>query len=247
MRRGKISVIVLLSTVLFVVVSRQAAAMHIAEGILPAGWAIIWYILAAPFLGWGIYRIKQKSRRNPVSKAFIAMVGAGVFVISCMPIPVPIAGTCSHPTGIGLAVVLIGPGPAIVVAAISLGLQALFLAHGGLTTLGANLVSMGVVGALSAWAVWKLSQKVGLSAVVGAFAAGLVADWMAYATTALQFGAALHGDRSMIVMFGIVLAAFVPTQIPLGVLEGFLSAGAYKFVDARRPDLLEENSKEAET
>ena len=34
------------------------------------------------------------------------------------------------------------------------------------------------------------------------------------------------------------MVAFVPTQLPLGVIEGFVSAGAYRFVTARRPGLL---------
>ena len=51
---------------------------------------------------------------------------------------------------------LIGPGPTVVVASIALLLQALFLAHGGLTTLGANIMSMGVVGAFSAYGIYHL-------------------------------------------------------------------------------------------
>jgi cobalt/nickel transport system permease protein len=39
-------------------------------------------------------------------------------------------------------------------------------------------------------------------------------------------------------LFVTVVAAFVPTQLPLGILEGFLTGGALAFVHERRPDLL---------
>ncbi|HEG44211.1 MAG TPA: hypothetical protein ENH94_09205, partial [Phycisphaerales bacterium] len=41
-------------------------------------------------------------------------------------------------------------------------------------------------------------------------------------------------------MFAGLLIAFMPTQIPLGVFEGFLAAGAYKFIKSRRPEMLVE-------
>ncbi|MEK7827237.1 MAG: energy-coupling factor ABC transporter permease [Thermodesulfobacteriota bacterium] len=39
-------------------------------------------------------------------------------------------------------------------------------------------------------------------------------------------------------MFSLILLAFVPTQLPLGILEGFLCAGVLKFIRNRRPELL---------
>ena len=40
-------------------------------------------------------------------------------------------------------------------------------------------------------------------------------------------------------MFLAIIVAFIPTQLPLGILEGFLTAGAYRFVRSRRPELLQ--------
>ncbi len=229
-----------LAGALLFLVPDYAFGMHIAEGILPAKWAIVWYVVAAPFVIWGLSQIRRRSRENPKYKAFVALVGAAVFIISCMPVPVPVAGSCSHPTGVGLAAILIGPGPAIVVSTVALGLQALFLAHGGLSTLGANVVSMGVVGAMLGYGAWTMSRKVGLPVVIGAFLAGAIGDWATYAGTSFELATALHGDGAIMTMFLTLMAAFVPTQLPLGILEGLLSVGAYKFVNARRPDLLKE-------
>ncbi len=130
--------------------------MHISEGILPIDWASLWFLVAAPFVYGGLRTIERRRREDPQAMTLVAMVGAAIFVISCMPMPVPLIGTCSHPCGTGLGALLIGPGPTVVVASIALVFQALFLAHGGLTTLGANIVSMGVVGAFSA--LWPVSR-----------------------------------------------------------------------------------------
>ncbi|OHD69636.1 MAG: cobalamin biosynthesis protein CbiM [Spirochaetes bacterium RBG_16_49_21] len=212
--------------------------MHISEGILTAPWAGLWFIAAVPFLYWGIREIKKRSAVAPQFKTYIALMGAAVFIISCMPIPVPVAGTCSHPCGTGLAAILVGPAPTAVLASIALTLQALFLAHGGVTTLGANIFSMGVVGAFSGYAVYVVARRVGVNALVAAFLAGLVSDWMTYASTSFILSSALHGEGSLWRMFLTIVVAFVPTQVPLGILEGILSMGAVRFIYTRIPEII---------
>ncbi len=39
-------------------------------------------------------------------------------------------------------------------------------------------------------------------------------------------------------MFVGIALAFVPTQLPLGLLEGVMTVAAYRFVVSRRPELL---------
>ena len=168
----------------------------------------------------------------------VAMVGSAIFVISCMPVPIPWVGTCSHPCGTGLGAMLIGPGPTVVVASIALLFQALFLSHGGLTTLGANIVSMGVVGVFSAYLIFRILRTAKVPISVAAFLAGAISDWATYAMTSLELSSALHGDGSMAAMFTAVAAAFAPTQLPLGIAEGFVTAIAYQFILSRRPELL---------
>ena len=113
----------------------------------------------------GLWTIKRRRAEDPRAMTLVAMVGAAIFVISCMPVPIPWIGTCSHPCGTGPGALLIGPGPTVVVASIALLLQALLLTHGGLTTLGANIVSMGVVGAFGAYGVFRRIAPVPSAAV----------------------------------------------------------------------------------
>jgi cobalt/nickel transport system permease protein len=195
-------------------------------------------VLSAPFIYWGLRELKKQSRNSTWLKPYVGMVGAAVFIISCMPIPIPFAGTCSHPCGTGLAAILIGPALTVVVASVALVLQALFLAHGGLTTLGANVFSMGVVGALAGFGVFRLTRRLGFSWMVSAFLAGVLSDWATYGVTSVQLASALAEPGAFPSLFYAIAAAFVPTQLPLGVLEGFLCMGALRFISVRRPEFL---------
>lgn len=215
-----------------------AQAMHIAEGILPLRWAGLWYCVAAPFWIRGIIVLKRKSREDPLFKPLVGLVGAAVFVFSCMPVPVPTVGTCSHPVGTGLAAILIGPSLTVVMTSIALLLQALFLAHGGLTTLGADIMSMGVAGAFAGYGTYVAVRRFGGSVLMAAFLAGVLADWATYLTTSLELALGIVGDGSLGTVLVTILVAFVPTQVPLGIVEGIVGAGALRFVTARRPELL---------
>ncbi len=218
-----------------------AWAMHISEGILPPSWAGAWFAVAVPFVWLGLREVRRRSGASPHFKVLTGLVGAAVFVISCMPVPVPFTGTCAHPCGTGLAAVVVGPAVTTVIAAIALLLQALFLAHGGLTTLGANVVSMGVVGAYSGWLVFAALRGIGFGMVAAAGAAALASDWATYAATSGELAAALHGSASFGAMFSAITLAFLPTQLPLGVLEAVVSGAAMKFLLARRPEFVGES------
>ena len=212
--------------------------MHISEGILPMKWAGLWYLVALPFVIKGIRDIKKKTEINPHFKVLLGLMGAVIFIISCMPVPVPTAGTCSHPAGTGISAVLVGPVMSILVTSIALLIQALFLAHGGLTTWGADIVSMGVVGSFAAYFGFRILQKLRAPLFISGFMAGLLADWATYITTSFELASALHGSKPMLSLFYTILVAFIPTQLPLGILEGFLTGGMVVFVYKRRPDIL---------
>lgn len=229
------SVVLLL---LLVCLPSPSYAMHISEGILPFRWAVLWYLLGLPFLVFGIRAIARRSRDDLAYKPLVGLIAALVFVISCMPVPVPVVGTCSHPCGTGLAAVLLGPLASVVVAGVALLIQALFLAHGGLSTWGANLFSMGIIGSFCGYAIFRLLRSAGLGLFPAGFMAGLVADWATYAATAGMLAAGIRGETPFMPLMTKITLAFLPTQLPLGVIEGFLTAGMLTVLARRRPDLL---------
>jgi cobalt/nickel transport system permease protein len=221
------------------VLPSTAHAMHLAEGILPLSWAALWTGITLPFVMVALSIYRKRASGDVFYRPLVAMVAAAVFLISCMPIPVPTAGTCSHPCGTGLGAILIGPWMTVLVTVVALLLQALFLAHGGLTTLGADVLSMGVAGSFAGYAAFHGLRRCGVPLWAAAFAAGLLSDWATYAVTALELASALHGARPFHELWLTVVLAFVPTQLPLGILEGALTAGAVSFLYRRRRDILE--------
>ncbi|HJV36759.1 MAG TPA: energy-coupling factor ABC transporter permease [Geomonas sp.] len=212
--------------------------MHISEGILPFSWASAWYAVAIPFVALGVKRLNTMAREDLSLKPLVGLLAAVVFIISCMPIPVPTAGTCSHPCGTGLSAILVGPLVSVLIASVALLIQALFMAHGGLSTLGANIVSMGVVGSLVGWFTFKAVRQLGGSLAVAGFIAGIFADWGTYTATSLILAAGIRGNAEFLPLFMKVVIAFVPTQLPLGIVEGVITAGMVKVLYDKRPDLL---------
>jgi cobalt/nickel transport system permease protein len=215
-----------------------AHAMHISEGLLPLPWASLWFALVAPFVAMGVHRLNTMAKDDLSFKPLAGLLAAVVFIISCLPVPVPTAGTCSHPCGTGIAAILVGPLVAVVISSVALLLQALFLAHGGLSTLGADIFSMGVVGSCAGWCAFRLMRRFGAGLGVAGFAAGVMTDWATYFTTSVELAAAIRGDLPFWPLVGKVMVAFVPTQLPLGILEGAMTAGMVLLLYRKRPDLL---------
>lgn len=197
--------------------------MHIMEGFLPASHCLGWGAVAAPFVIVGAKRLRDTIRQTPEARLTLAASGAFTFVLSALKIP-SVTGSCSHPTGTGLGAVLFGPPVMTVLGSLVLVFQALLLAHGGLTTLGANIVSMAIVGPWVSWFVWRASKSLGLAANTGVFLAAALGDMATYLTTscqlALAYPDAVTGYGGAFLKFAGIFAL---TQVPLAVAEGILT------------------------
>ena len=99
----------LAAAVLLIIVPQEAFAMHIMEGFLPPMWALAWWLLFLPCLWYGLVRLRRIVQEESNQKVLLALCGAFIFVLSALKIP-SVTGSCSHPTGVGLAVILFGPG-----------------------------------------------------------------------------------------------------------------------------------------
>ena len=119
---------------------------------------------------------------------------------------------------------LFGPSAVSILGVIVLLFQAILLAHGGLTTLGANTFSMAVAGPFVSYGIYKLCQKLKVNRHVSVFLAACLGDLLTYCVTsfqlALAYPAAEGGMAVSVVKF---LGVFAPTQLPLAVLEGILT------------------------
>ena len=201
----------------------RASAMHIGEGMLPASWSIAWGVVCLPFVLYGFRSIGKRVNATPKVKILLAMCGAFAFVLSALKIP-SVTGSCSHPTGVGLAAILFGPTITSVLGLIVLVFQALLLAHGGITTLGANTFSMAIAGPIVSWLVFKGLKKVNGSTAVCVFFAAALGDLATYVVTSLQLGVVFGG-------FVKFLGVFAMTQVPLAIAEGLLTVVIFNILE----------------
>lgn len=212
---------------IFLILPEKSYAMHIMEGYLSPSWSIFWIVLSVPFIIYGFFAIRKKISENTKFFILLAMCGAFAFVLSSLKIP-SVTGSCSHPTGVGLGAVLFGPTPMAVIGLIILLFQSLLLAHGGLTTIGANVFSMAVVGPMAAYGVFKGALKAGIKSSIAVFLAAFTGDILTYITTSIQLALAypdaVGGFMASLWKF---MGIFALTQIPLAISEGLLSVIVY--------------------
>lgn len=226
-----------LSCYLIVGSPAPAQAMHIMEGFLPVQWAVFWWIVSLPFFIVGLRSLTRITKQNPELKPLLALAGAFTFVLSALKIP-SVTGSCSHPTGTGLGAILFGPSVMTVLGALVLFFQALLLAHGGLTTLGANMFSMAIVGPYVAYGIYHLILKTGHQKVA-IFMASALEDLLTYITTSIQlalaFPAAQGGFMAAFLKFAGIFAV---TQVPLAISEGLLTVLVWNWLQSyARQDL----------
>jgi len=214
--------------------------MHIMEGYLPVKHAIAWGVVSAPFLAFGVHRLKRKMTADPQAKILLGASGGFCFVLSALKLP-SVTGSCSHPTGIGLGTTMFGPWVMTVMGTIVLLFQALLLAHGGITTLGANAFSMAIVGAFVAHGVFRSSLTLRLPFSVAVFLAAALSDMATYITTsvqlALSFPDPVSGFAGALAKF---MAVFAVTQIPLALTEGFLTVLVINLLRTNATDAMRE-------
>ncbi|WMJ87242.1 energy-coupling factor ABC transporter permease [Anaerocolumna sp. MB42-C2] len=208
---------------LFFASSETAYAMHIMEGYLPVLHCVAWGVISIPFLVAGVISIRHTVQQKRRALILLAMSGAYIFVLSSLKIP-SVTGSCSHMTGTGLAAIVFGPLVTSVLGIIVLIFQAILLAHGGLTTLGANTFSMAIAGPIFSILLYKLGLKLKLNKRITIFVAAALGDLFTYCVTSLQLALAYPSANGGVSASAIkFLAVFAPTQVPLAVIEGILT------------------------
>ena len=214
----------LFALMLLLVTPEISNAMHIMEGFLPAKWALIWALLSLPFLLVGFKKLSKNMKEGQDQKMILGLVGGFAFVLSALKIP-SVTGSCSHPTG----AILFGPTTMTVIGSIVLLFQALLLAHGGLTTLGANVFSMAVVGPLVSFGVYKLLKDKNRNLAV--FLAAMLGDLLTYVVTSVQLALAFpDAAGGVVTSLTKFLTVFAVTQVPLAIVEGLITVMVFNLI-----------------
>ncbi len=214
--------------------------MHIMEGFLPWQWCVIWWIIALPGLLLGVWQLKRAMNHDREALPLLGVTGGFIFILSALKLP-SVTGSSSHPTGTGLSAICFGPWITSVICALVLLFQSLFLAHGGLSVLGANIVSMGIAGPLVGYAIYRVLKETPVSIFLTVFIATALADLATYTVTSLELALAypapaeVGGISTSFVTFMVIFAI---TQIPLAIVEGIILALVFKYIITLKPDIL---------
>jgi cobalt/nickel transport system permease protein len=204
--------------------------MHIPDGFLTTEVALACAVPAAVAVGVGLRKanVDLDERRVPL----LGVTAAFIFAAQMLNFPVA-GGTSGHFMGAALAAILLGPWLACLVMAVVLGVQAFVFADGGLTALGANVLNMGVIGALLVGGLIHGARSVAPKRVLAIAGAGAWLAVMAGATaTALEL--AISGT----VPLGTVLPAMLGTHLLIGTGEAIITVAAVSAVLTTRPDLV---------
>ena len=212
--------------------------MHLAEGVLPLGQAIAWSAVAAPTVFWSLRGEQQTRRDRPSSPVIMAGVTSLLFAGSLMPLPVPVVGATSHICLTPVLALVVGVRRIVWPTFFVLLLQAIFFAHGGLTTLGVNTLTLGLLGPLTTVGLWALFRQLGVGGAFGLALACGVGGLSVYVADAAVLAVALSDAAAPATTFGAVLLGFAPVQVPLAVLEAVASIGIVRLLAKRRPDFL---------
>jgi cobalt/nickel transport system permease protein len=214
--------------------------MHIMEGFLPVKHAIGWTAASAPFVAYGLHTINKRIKEKPEQRMLLGVAAAFTFVLSALKMP-SVTGSCSHPTGTGLGAILFGPTAMAPIGMVVLLFQAILLAHGGLTTLGANIFSMAIVGPFAAAAIYRLAKIVKLPFGVSIFLAASLGDLLTYVTTSAQLALAFPDPAGgFAASFAKFATVFTVTQIPLAISEGLLTVIVFNALARFNPQGLRE-------
>jgi cobalt/nickel transport system permease protein len=208
-------------------------ALHIPDGFLSGGVAAITAILAIAAVAYGL-RVADRD----LDEARVPLLGVlAAFIFAAQMLNFPIAGgTSGHFLGATLAAVLLGPWIACLVMAVVITAQAFVFADGGITALGANVLNMGVLGAVLAGFVVATLVRV-LPPTRGAYLGAVaVTSWLA-----VMVGAAATGVQLAIsdtVPLGTVMPAMLGVHALIGIGEAVITTAAVSAVLAARPDLV---------
>lgn len=218
--------------------ARPAYAMHIAEGFLPPAWCLFWFAVSAPFVVLGLRAVRRQVGGSPQSKLTLGLSGAFTFVLSALKIP-SVTGSCSHPTGVALGAILYGPLSMAVLGTIVLLFQAILLAHGGLTTLGANVFSMAIAGPFVAYGLYRALRGRNLSWAI--FLAATLGDLATYIVTSFQLAFAFPAPAGGVFESAVkFMGIFAITQVPLAISEGILTVIVFNLLGQYNREVLVE-------
>jgi cobalt/nickel transport system permease protein len=205
--------------------------MHIPDAFIPITQGGIYWIIALVFIALALRwaRNEMDEQRLPL----IAVLAAGIFALQSFNLPIAM-GTSGHLVGGALAAIILGsPFAAVFILTLVLVLQGVFFGDGGITTMGANIINMGVIGGFVGFYSFKglmlATQNISIS--------GFVAAWLACLIPAIACAFEMYFAGTFPLREGLIAMGLYHAVI--GIIEGFVTAIAIRFIVDARPDIVD--------
>jgi cobalt/nickel transport system permease protein len=208
--------------------------MHIPDGFLDGSVAAATAVPAIAAVGYGVRRAGRTLDDSRVP--LLGVTAAFIFAAQMLNFPVA-GGTSGHFLGAALAAVLLGPWLACIVMAVVISGQAFVFADGGITALGANVLNMGVIGALGVGLGMVAARKILPQTRVAFLSVTAVGAWLAVMAGALATSIEL--GLSGTVPLATVLPAMLGVHAIIALGEAVITVAAVSAVLATRPDLID--------
>jgi len=190
--------------------------MHIPDGFIPLLQTIIYWIIALVFIALALRWARKELSEEKVP--IVAVLAAAIFAIQAFNLPVGM-GTSGHLVGGALAAIILGsPYAAVFILSIVLIIQGVIFGDGGITTMGANIVNMGVK-----------------SAIKNPYVSAGIAAWFACVIPALAASVELWIAGTFPLVGGMI--AMGTYHAAIGVIEAVITAVAVYLIWHARPEL----------
>lgn len=198
--------------------------MHIADGVLSAPVWIGGYCLTIGIAAASIKKIKTEDMPK------VAVMTSAFFVASL--IHIPLGPTSVHLVLNGLVGIILGP-VAFFSIMVGLILQAFLFQHGGITTIGANSLMMGLP-ALAAYRIFNLRKKFKWRANEATFGSLAGAAGVFLGTVILALLLVTTGTEFIGVAKYAALA-----HLPIIIIEAIVTGFIASFLAKVKPEILE--------
>jgi cobalt/nickel transport system permease protein len=207
--------------------------MHIPDGFVDVPTAVITGVVS---LGAVAYSVRTAGRE--LGERTVPLLGVtAAFVFAAQMLNFPVAGgTSGHFLGAVLAAVLMGPWAACIVLTVVLAVQALVMADGGVTALGANVLNMAVIGGILGYLVFRGLKAILPKNVAGYFLSVIVASWSSVVLASAAASVELAASGT--VPLRISLPTMVSVHMIIGIGEALITTTVVGAVLVARPDLV---------
>jgi cobalt/nickel transport system permease protein len=211
--------------------------MHIPDGFFPISQAAVYWIIALVFIALSLRWARRELSEENIP--LVAVLAAGIFAIQTINMALPIAfvpgGVSGHVVGAALAAIVLGsPFAAIFILTLVLILQGVFFGDGGITSMGANIINMGVLGGFFGFYSYRSINTVFKNRFCAAFFAGWVSLFIPAIVCAVEL--ALAGTFPL----GLGLITMGIYHAFIGIIEGGATAFALSLILRARPDIIGE-------